>query len=140
MGRRWGRSRKRRRPARAANQHPGQAGPVGLNVTHFGYEKPGEAGWDKDSAKGNGKYVENLIPGYDVALNSASAALVGNPKPGETFQYAGREWRYGDAVSEKLKDPRFDIFDPAGTALAGGMPVGRQIAGTTTATAAPIVR
>ena len=100
----------------------------GLNVTHFGYEKPGEEGWDKDSANGNGKYVKNLIPGYDVALNSAGAALVGNPKPGETFQFAGKEFRYGDAVSEKLTDPRFDIFDPSGTALTGSMPVGRQVA------------
>ena len=100
----------------------------GLNVTHFGYEKPGEEGYDPDSAKGNGKYVENLIPGYDVALNSAGAALVGNPKPGETFTYAGREWRYGDAVSEKLTDPRFDIFDPTGAALTGSVPVGRQVA------------
>ena len=98
---------------------------LGLNVTHFGYEKPGEANWDKDSANGNGKYVENLIPGYDVALNSAGAALVGNPKPGETFQFAGREWRYGDAASEKLKDPRFDIFDPTGNALNGGTRLGR---------------
>ena len=97
----------------------------GLNVTHFGYEKPGEANWDKDSANGNGKYVQDLIPGYDVALNSAGAALVGNPKPGETFQFAGREWRYGDAASEKLKDPRFDIFDPTGNALSGSVQLGR---------------
>ena len=105
----------------------------GLNVTHFGYEKPGEEGWDKDSANGNGKYVKDLIPGYDVALNSASAALVGNPKPGETFQYAGREWRYGDAVSEKLTDPRFDIFDPTGNALSGQLPVGKQVAASASA-------
>ena len=100
----------------------------GLNVTHFGYEKPGEEGWDKDSANGNGKYVKNLIPGYDVALNSAGAAMVGNPKPGETFTFAGKEFRYGDAVSEKLIDPRFDIFDPTGTALAGSVPIGKQVA------------
>ncbi len=105
----------------------------GLNVTHFGYEKPGEEGYDSDSAAGHGKYVENLIPGYDVALNSAGAAKVGNPKPGETFEYAGREWRYGDAVSEKLTDPRFDIFDPTGTALTGAAPVGRQVVAATAA-------
>ena len=100
----------------------------GVNVTHFGYEKPGEEGYDADSANGNGKYVKDLIPGYDVALNSESAALVGNPKPGETFQFAGKEWRYGDQASDKLKGPRFDIFDPSGTALTGSMPVGRQVA------------
>ena len=97
----------------------------GINVTHFGYEKPGEEGWDADSANGNGKYVKDLVPGYDVALNSAGAALVGNPKPGETFTFAGKEWRYGDAVSEKLKDPRFDIFDPTGNALSGNVQLGR---------------
>ena len=100
----------------------------GLNVTHFGYEKPGESGYDSDSAAGHGKYVKDLIPGYDVALNSAGAALVGNPKPGETFTFAGKEFRYGDAVSEKLTEPRFDIFDPTGTALTGSMPVGKQVA------------
>jgi hypothetical protein len=109
----------------------------GLNVTHFGYEKPGEEGYDVDSANGNGKYVKDLIPGYDVALNSAGAALVGNPKPGETFTYAGKEWRYGDAASEKLKDPRFDIFDPSGNALSGGVQLGKQVVATGAASEGP---
>ena len=100
----------------------------GINVTHFGYEKPGEEGWDADSANGNGKYVKDLVPGYDVALNSAGAALVGNPKPGETFTFAGREWRYGDQVPEKYSDPRFDIYDQSGNALTGAMPVGKSVA------------
>jgi hypothetical protein len=98
----------------------------GLNVTHYGY--PGDETPDKDSAAGHGKYVENMIPGYDVALNAQAAAMVGNPKLGETFQFAGREWRYGDKVPEKYSDARFDIFDKDGTVLTGAMPVGRQVA------------
>jgi hypothetical protein len=98
----------------------------GLNVTHFGYQS--DENLDKDSAAGHGAYIENMIPGYDVALNSKAAALVGNPKPGETFQFAGKEWRYGDKVPEKYTDPRFDIYDQDGTALTGAMPVGKSVA------------
>ena len=98
----------------------------GLNVTHFGY--PGDETPDKDSAAGHGKYVENMIPGYDVALNAQAAVMVGSPKPGETFQFAGKEWRYGDAVPEKYSDPRFDIYDSDGNVLTGAAPVGRQVA------------
>jgi hypothetical protein len=98
----------------------------GLNVTHFGYMD--DPNLDSDSAAGHGKYVENMIPGYDVALNAQAAAMVGNPKPGETFQFAGREWRYGDKVPEKYSDARFDIFDQSGTALTGAMPVGKSVA------------
>lgn len=84
----------------------------GLNATRYGY--PDDPWLDSDSAKGNGAYVKEggLIPGYDVALNAAAAAKVGNPKPGEEFTYAGRKWRYGDKVPEKYTDARFDIFDP----------------------------
>ena len=69
--------------------------------------------YDKDSASRSWQaYVDQMIPGYDVALNAQAAAMVGNPKPGETFTFAGREWRYGDAkVPEKYSDPRFDIYD-----------------------------
>lgn len=98
----------------------------GLNVTHFGYQS--DENLDKDSAAGHGAYIENMIPGYDVALNSKAAALVGNPKPGEAFQFAGKEWRYGDKVPEKYTDPRFDIYDQDGTALTGAMPVGKSVA------------
>jgi len=84
----------------------------GLNATHYGYK--GDPYLDPESAKRNGAYVPEgtLIPGYDVAMNAAAAAKVGNPKPGSEFQYAGRTWRYGDAVPEKYSDARFDIFDP----------------------------
>ena len=97
----------------------------GLNVTHFGYK--GDENLDPESAKGHGAYVDQMIPGYDVALNAAAAAKLG-VKPGETFTFAGREFRYGDKVPELYKDARFDIYDQDGTALTGAMPVGRQVA------------
>ena len=97
----------------------------GLNVTHFGYKD--DSNLDPDSAAGHGKYVDQMIPGYDVALNEAAAAKLG-VKPGETFTFAGREFRYGDKVPERYKDARFDIYDQDGTALTGAMPVGRQVA------------
>lgn len=90
----------------------------GLNTTHFGYD--GDVNLDADSAAGRGKFIDQMVAGYDVALNAAAAKLVGNPSPGETFEYAGRTWRYGDAVPEKYADARFDIFDPNNTALSGG--------------------
>jgi len=55
-----------------------------------------------------------------VALNAAAAKLVGNPKPGEEFQYAGKTWRYGDMVPERYKDARFDIFDKNNTVFSSG--------------------
>jgi hypothetical protein len=88
----------------------------GLHVTNFG--APDDPYLDKDSAKGKGKFVDQMVPGYDVALNDAAARLVGNPKPGEEFQYGGRTWRYGDQVPEKYSDARFDIFDPYKTAIS----------------------
>jgi hypothetical protein len=99
----------------------------GLKTTHYGYD--GDPNLDADSAAGHGKYVQQMISGYDVALNDAAAKLVGNPKPGEEFQYAGRTWRYADKVPEKYSDARFDIFDSNNTALSGG-PLGgtRQVA------------
>ena len=102
----------------------------GLNTTHYGYI--GDPNLDADSAAASGKYVQQMVPGYDVALNAAAAKLVGNPQPGQEFQYAGRTWRYGDKVPEKYGDARFDIFDPNNTALSGG-----QLGGTTQAAAQP---
>ena len=123
-----------------------QAG--GLNATHYGYAN--DPNLDPESAKGNGAYVGEggLVPGYDVALNAAAAAKVGNPKPGQEFQYAGRTWRYGDKVPEKYSDARFDIFDPkeqfSGSAggdniapTKGAAPGGVQIAGDQSKAAMP---
>lgn len=90
----------------------------GLNATHFGYNSDPDL--DSYSAAGEGKYIKNMVAGFDVALNAAAVRLVGNPKPGEEFQYAGKLWRYGDKVPEKYSDARFDIFDPNNTALSGG--------------------
>jgi N-acetyl-anhydromuramyl-L-alanine amidase AmpD len=93
---------------------------AGLNATRFGYK--GDTTGDPESIKGSGKYVEHMKAGYDVALNDAAAKLVGNPKPGDVFTYAGREWRYGDKVPERYADARFDIFDPNGefAGIGGG--------------------
>ena len=103
---------------------------TGLNVTHYAYI--GDPNLDADSAAGSGKYVEKMVPGFDVAMNAAAAKLVGNPQPGQTFQYAGRTWRYGDKVPEKYSDARFDVYDPNNTALTGG-----QLGGTQQAAAQP---
>jgi hypothetical protein len=95
-----------------------QIGQSGINVTHFGYK--GDPDLDSESKAGHGKYVENMVPGYDVALNAAAARMVGDPLPGSEFQYAGRTWRYADKVPELYKDARFDIYDRDNTALSGG--------------------
>jgi N-acetyl-anhydromuramyl-L-alanine amidase AmpD len=92
----------------------------GLNTTRYGYADDPDL--DPESKAGHGKYVAHLQPGYDVALNTAAAAKVGNPKPGSVFKFAGRQWRYGDAVPERYKDARFDIYDPNGefAGIGGG--------------------
>jgi hypothetical protein len=88
----------------------------GLNVTTYG--QADDPYGDPDSLAGRGKYVENLIPGYDVALNNAAWNLVGRPKPGQEFTFGGQTFRYGDQVPEKYKDARFDVYDPYKTALS----------------------
>jgi hypothetical protein len=88
----------------------------GLNVTTYG--QADDPYGDPDSLAGRGKYIQNLIPGYDVALNNAAWNLVGRPKPGQEFQFGGRTFRYGDQVPEKYSDARFDVFDPYKTALS----------------------
>jgi N-acetylmuramoyl-L-alanine amidase len=88
----------------------------GLNVTTYGQKDDPYS--DKDSRAGKGAYVDQLVPGYDVALNAAAARLVGNPQPGQEFTYAGRTFRYGDKVPENYSDARFDVFDPYNTALS----------------------
>lgn len=120
----------------------------GLNATHYGYKS--DPNLDPESAKANGAYVGEggLVPGYDVALNAKAVSMVGNPKPGQEFRYAGRTWRYGDKVPENYSDARFDIFDPheqftgslGGDDIAptkGAAPSGVRIAGDQQASAQP---
>ena len=100
---------------------------AGLNVTDFG-QKDDPYG-DPDSRAGRGAYVQQMVPGYDVALNTAAWNLVGRPKPGQEFQFGGRTWRFGDKVPERYADARFDVFDPYKTAmlgLSGGQRRGEQ--------------
>jgi hypothetical protein len=58
--------------------------------------------------------------GYDVALNQKAWEIVGRPKQGEEFTFAGRTWRFGDKVPELYKDARFDIFDKGNQIFSGG--------------------
>ena len=90
---------------------------AGLNVTDFG-QKDDPYG-DPDSRAGRGAYVQQMVPGYDVALNRAAWNLVGRPERGQEFQFGGRTWRFGDKVPELYKDARFDVFDPYKTAMLG---------------------
>jgi hypothetical protein len=82
----------------------------GLNVTHFGY--PSDPDWDSASGRGEGAYVSHMRPATDVALNKAGAAKVGATKPGQSFQYQGKTYRWADNIPELYPDARMDVFDP----------------------------
>jgi hypothetical protein len=90
-----------------------------VRVTHYGYEKPGEPGYDKNSAKGIGDR-DNMLT-YDpegitsVALTpSYRLARFGTKghSTGEVFQVGDRLFRDDDTTSKELKDHRIDVYDP----------------------------
>jgi hypothetical protein len=90
-----------------------------VRVTHYGYEKPGEPGYDKNSARGIGDR-DNMLT-YDpegitsVALSpSYRLARFGRegPSTGTVFPMGDRLFRDDDTTSSELKDHRIDIFDP----------------------------
>ena len=90
-----------------------------MRVTHYGYEKPGEQYYDKNSARGIGDR-DNMLT-YDpegitsVALSpSYRLARFGTKgqSTGEVFQVGNRLFRDDDTTSSKLKDHRIDIYDP----------------------------
>jgi len=92
----------------------------GINFTHFGYEKPGQFGYDTRSARGEGAFIKHMVPGYDVALIK-QLADIWHLQGGDVFTYMGRKFRYGDVVPQgywrngmwhQYRDLRFDVYDP----------------------------
>ena len=88
-----------------------------VRATHYGYEKPGEPGYDPASAAGKGAFNNQLSDGLSIALSPDMEARF-NAKPGDTFAFTGadgttRKVAFHDRTSQSLRG-RVDIYDPTG--------------------------
>jgi hypothetical protein len=101
-----------------------------INVTHYGYEKLGQFGYDWQSAHGIGAFLEkkwSLTPYGGAGI--PSAALINQLArkyglvPGQRFLYMGHMYRYEDIVPPghhkggawvPYRDLRLDVYDPYG--------------------------
>jgi hypothetical protein len=94
----------------------------GITLTDYGYEPPGSANYDSNSAQGIGAFSwdsapGSLIPNYSAALSPDVAAKY-NLQPGQQFTVttaAGQTYNlvYADKTSQDLTG-RVDIYSPSG--------------------------
>ena len=104
-----------------------------LQLTHFGYEQPGQANYDSNSAQGIGAFefdtapgsLNNIGAGRAVAL-SPDVASQYNLQPGQSFNVVagGQSFNfvYADKTDASLTG-RIDVFDPARTFSLDGAQV-----------------
>jgi len=88
-----------------------------VRATHYGYEKPGESGFDPNSAKGIGAWDNQLSSGTSIALSPDMEQNLG-AKPNDVFMFTGkdgtqRKVTFHDRTDKSLRG-RIDIFDPSG--------------------------
>jgi hypothetical protein len=88
-----------------------------VRATHYGYEKPGESGYDPNSAAGKGAFDNQLSGGLSVALSPDMEERL-NAKPGDTFAFTGsdgttRKVAFHDRTDKSLRG-RVDMYDPTG--------------------------
>jgi hypothetical protein len=88
-----------------------------VRATHYGYEKPGEPGYDPNSAKGIGAWNNPLSSGVSVALSPDMEARFG-AKPNDVFMFTGkdgtqRKVTFHDRTDKSMRG-RVDFFDPTG--------------------------
>jgi hypothetical protein len=88
-----------------------------VRATHYGYEKPGESGYDPKSAKGIGAWDNSLSSGLSVALSPDMEARFG-AKPNDVFQFTGkdgtqRKVSFHDRTASSIRGT-VDFYDPTG--------------------------
>jgi hypothetical protein len=89
-----------------------------VRATHYGYEKPGDPGYDPKSAKGIGAWDNQLSDtAGSVALSPDMEARLG-VKPNDVLQFTGkdgtqRKVTFHDRTASSLRG-RVDFYDPTG--------------------------
>jgi hypothetical protein len=89
-----------------------------VRATHYGYEKPGESGYDPKSAKGIGAWDNQLSDtAGSVALSPDMEAGLG-VKPNDVLQFTGKDGTqrrvtFHDRTDKSLRG-RVDFYDPTG--------------------------
>ena len=108
---------------------------IAIELTHFGYEQPGQAEYDSNSAQGIGAFGFDDTPGSLQNINASgviAAALSPDVasqyglKPGQQFSVNTPSGSYDLVYADKTADyltGRIDLYDPSGTFQGSGTQV-----------------
>jgi hypothetical protein len=109
-------------------QASNDAGDSAGKITKYGYEKPGEADYDSNSARGIGAADNKLTPGESVALSpdleKATGAKIGDKVVVTLANGEKMVKRFDDRTSKRLKG-RVDIYSPDGNQPLDGVRVAK---------------
>ena len=97
-------------------------------ITKYGYEKPGQADYDSNSARGIGAADNQLVPGESVALSpdleKSTGAKIGDKVVVTLSNGDKMVKRFDDRTSKRLKG-RVDIYSPDGNQPLDGVRVAK---------------
>lgn len=97
-------------------------------ITKYGYEKPGQADYDSNSARGIGAADNKLTPGESVALSpdleKSTGAKIGDKVVVTLSNGDKMVKRFDDRTSKRLKG-RVDIYSPDGNQPLDGVRVAK---------------
>jgi hypothetical protein len=97
-------------------------------ITKYGYEKPGDADYDSNSARGIGAADNQLTPGESVALSpdleKSTGAKIGDKVVVTLANGEKMVKRFDDRTSKRLKG-RVDIYSPDGNQPLDGVRVAK---------------
>lgn len=97
-------------------------------ITKYGYEKPGQADYDSNSARGIGAADNQLTPGESVALSpdleQSTGAKIGDKVVVTLSNGQRMVKRFDDRTSKRLKG-RVDIYSPDGNQPLDGVAVAK---------------
>jgi hypothetical protein len=97
-------------------------------ITKYGYEKPGQADYDSNSARGIGAADNQLVPGESIALSpdieKSTGAKIGDKVVVTLANGEKMVKRFDDRTSKRLKG-RVDIYSPDGNQPLDGVQVAK---------------
>jgi hypothetical protein len=97
-------------------------------ITKYGYEKPGDADYDSNSARGIGAADNQLTPGESIALSpdleKSTGAKIGDKVVVTLSNGDKMVKRFDDRTSKRLKG-RVDIYSPDGNQPLDGLRVAK---------------
>jgi hypothetical protein len=102
--------------------------PVSGKITKYGYEKPGQADYDSNSARGIGAADNKLTPGESIALSpdleKSTGAKIGDKVVVTLANGEKMVKRFDDRTRSRLKG-RVDIYSPDGNQPLDGVKVAK---------------